>query len=60
MNKDQIAGRINEVTGKIKKNAADAVDNESAQAEGAEQELKGKIQKNLGDAKNKVGKAIDR
>jgi uncharacterized protein YjbJ (UPF0337 family) len=60
MNKDQVAGRIKEVSGKIQKNVADAMDNESAQAEGTEKEIAGKVQKNLGDAKNKVADAIDR
>lgn len=60
MNKDQVKGRIKEVAGNIQKNAADAVDNESAQAKGAARELEGKVQKDYGDAKNKVGKAIDK
>jgi len=60
MNKDQVAGRAKEVAGKIKKNVADAVDDENAEAEGAMKEAEGKIQKNYGDAKNTVAKKIDR
>ncbi len=60
MNKDQVKGRVKEVAGKVQKNVADAVDNESAQARGAAKEAEGKVQKNVGDAKHKVGKAIDR
>lgn len=60
MNKDQIKGRAKEAMGKVQKNVADAVDNESAQQRGAEKELEGKVQKNWGDAKNKVADTIDK
>jgi uncharacterized protein YjbJ (UPF0337 family) len=60
MNKDQLKGRVKEATGKVQKNVADAMDNESEELKGANRETEGKIQKNLGDIKNKIGNAIDR
>lgn len=60
MNKDQIKGRVNEVSGKIQKNVADKTGNTESKIEGTEKEIAGKIQKNVGDAKNKVADAIDK
>jgi len=60
MNKDQVKGRLNEIGGKIQKNAGEVMGNDSQQARGTEKEIKGKIQKNIGDAKNKVADAIDK
>lgn len=48
--KEQAAGALNEVKGKVKKNVGDAFDNERMQAEGATEEMAGKARKNAGDA----------
>lgn len=48
--KEQAAGALNEVKGKVKKAVGDALDNERMQAEGAADEMAGKVRKNAGDA----------
>jgi uncharacterized protein YjbJ (UPF0337 family) len=48
--KEQAAGAVDELKGKVKKNVGDAFDNERMQAEGAAEELGGKARKQAGDA----------
>jgi uncharacterized protein YjbJ (UPF0337 family) len=43
-------GRARELEGKVRKNLADAVDDESEQFKGAVKETAGKVQKNTGKA----------
>jgi uncharacterized protein YjbJ (UPF0337 family) len=51
MNKQQVKGATNEVTGKIKKEVGKAMDDHTLQAKGAARELKGKAQEKMGNAK---------
>lgn len=46
----QAKGTARELEGKIQKNVADAVDDESEQFQGAVKEVAGKVQKNTGKA----------
>ena len=48
--KEQAAGALNEMKGKVKKAVGDAIDNEQMQAEGAVDEMAGKARKHAGDA----------
>ena len=52
--RDQAEGTAKELEGKVQKNVADAVDDESEQFKGAVKELGGKIQKNFGKAEQKL------
>jgi uncharacterized protein YjbJ (UPF0337 family) len=54
MNKQQVKGATNEVTGKVKKEVGKAMDDHTLQAKGAAREMKGKAQKGLGNAKEDV------
>ena len=51
MNKQQIKGATNEVTGSVKKGVGKATGDRTLQAKGAARELKGKAQQGLGNAK---------
>jgi uncharacterized protein YjbJ (UPF0337 family) len=46
--KDQIAGTVNEVKGKVKETAGHAVGNKRLENEGRSQDLDGKVQKKAG------------
>ena len=54
MNKQQVKGAANEVTGNIKKNVGKAMDDHTMQVKGAARELKGKAQQKVGDVKEDV------
>ncbi len=64
MNKDQVKGRVEQTTGKVKEAAGKLVGNDRLQAEGMAEQVKGKVQAGYGDAKesakDKVNKAIDK
>ena len=64
MNKDQVKGRIDENTGKVKEAAGKLVGNTKLEAEGKVEKIKGQLQAGFGDAKedakDKVKKAIDK
>lgn len=51
MNKQQVKGATNEVTGKVKKEVGKAMGDTTLQAKGAAREVKGKAQKTVGNAK---------
>ena len=57
---DKIAGKTNEVAGKVKKNVGEATGNNELRAKGAAQETEGKVQKNVGKAKDAVKGVVDR
>ncbi|MES5044570.1 CsbD family protein [Rhizobium nepotum] len=57
---DRIAGKANEVAGKVKKSVGEATGNNQLRAEGAAQETKGKVQSTVGKAKDAVKGAVDR
>ncbi len=64
MNKDQVKGRVEQSTGKLKEAAGQLVGNDRLEAEGKAEKIKGKVQAGYGDAKesakDKVKKAIDK
>lgn len=51
MNKDQVKGVTNQVTGKVKEAVGKATDDHSLRAKGAARDVKGKLQEKMGDAK---------
>ena len=51
MNKQQIKGTTNEVTGSIKKEVGKMTGDRSTEARGKATEIKGKLQKGVGNAK---------
>ena len=58
MNKDQVAGRVDEAKGKLKEVAGKVVGNERLQGEGLADQAVGKVQSTYGDAKEKAKDAI--
>ena len=54
MNKDQIKGRVEEATGKVKEVAGRIVGNEKLETEGLADQVKGKVQAGYGDTKENV------
>ncbi|HZF83634.1 MAG TPA: CsbD family protein [Burkholderiaceae bacterium] len=64
MNKDQVAGRVEEAKGKIKEVAGKVTGNERLEADGVTDQAAGKVQSTYGDAKSKVKdtaqKAVDK
>ena len=64
MNKDQVKGRVEQTTGKVKEAAGKLVGNELLRTEGAADQVKGKVQAGYGDAKenakDKAKKVIDK
>ncbi|MHB1122395.1 MAG: CsbD family protein [Ramlibacter sp.] len=65
MNKHQVKGVTNQVTGKIKEAVGKATDDQSLRAKGAARDAKGKLQEKVGDAKEaqreaRIGHEVDR
>ncbi len=64
MNKDQIKGRVEQATGKVKEVAGKVVGNERLETEGLAGQVKGKVQAGFGDAKehakDQAKKVIDK
>ena len=58
MNKDQVAGRVEEAKGKLKEATGKVVGSEKMQSEGVVDQAAGKVQKTYGDTKEKVKDAI--
>lgn len=58
MNKDQVAGRVEEAKGKLKEVAGRVVGNEKLEGEGIADQAAGKVQKTYGDVKEKAKDAI--
>ncbi len=58
MNKDQVAGRVEETKGKLKEVAGKIVGNEKLEGEGLADQAAGKVQKTYGDVKEKTKDAI--
>ncbi|RYF76964.1 MAG: CsbD family protein [Comamonadaceae bacterium] len=58
MNKDQVAGRAEEVKGNVKEALGKVTGSEKLQGEGLADQASGKVQKNYGDAKEDVKDAI--
>ncbi|MEJ8846444.1 CsbD family protein [Variovorax rhizosphaerae] len=58
MNKDQVAGRVEDAKGKIKEAAGKVTGSEKLKSEGLADQAAGKVQSSYGDAKEKVKDAI--
>jgi uncharacterized protein YjbJ (UPF0337 family) len=58
--KDKVAGHANELAGKVKRAAGDALDRPDLRAEGDAQEAKGDLQKTKGAVKGAVKGVIDK
>ena len=54
MNKDQVKGRVEQSSGKVKELAGKLVGNDKLRTEGAAEQVKGKVQAGYGDAKENV------
>lgn len=59
MNKDQVKGRVEEATGKVKEIAGKVVGNKDLELEGAVQGIGGKAQAAVGDLKADIKKAVE-
>ena len=64
MNKDQVKGRVEQTSGKVKEVTGKLVGNDRLQSEGMAEQVKGKVQAGYGDAKenakDKINKAINK
>ncbi|VTU21583.1 CsbD family protein [Variovorax sp. PBL-E5] len=58
MNKDQVAGRVEEAKGKIKEAAGKVTGSEKLKEQGAADQASGKVQATYGDTKEKVKDTI--
>jgi uncharacterized protein YjbJ (UPF0337 family) len=58
MNKDQVAGRVEEAKGKLKEVTGKVVGSEKLEGEGIADKAAGKVQKTYGDVKEKARDAI--
>ena len=60
MNKHQVKGATNQVTGEIKQQAGKLTGDRTLQAKGQAREMKGKLQQGVGDAKESMDRSLDR
>lgn len=59
MNKDQVAGKLKDIGGKIQEEFGDAIDSPEQEAKGLAKQVEGKTQKKLGDVKEVLDDATD-
>ncbi|MGH6611847.1 MAG: CsbD family protein [Burkholderiaceae bacterium] len=57
MNKDQVKGRTNTVTGKIKEGVGKATDDKELENRGRAEKTGGKVRSTYGDAKSDIKKS---
>jgi uncharacterized protein YjbJ (UPF0337 family) len=57
MNKDQIKGRTNTVTGKIKESVGKAMADKDLEAKGTAEKIGGKVRSTFGDVKSDIKKS---
>ena len=60
MDKDRVAGKVEDIKGRVKRQVGEWTGDEHAQAEGAAQQVKGKIQNAWGKAKDAGREVLDR
>ena len=60
MNKDQVKGRVDQATGKVKEELGDLTDKPDLENEGVADQVGGKARAGVGDAKEKVKDGIDK
>ncbi|CAN5301290.1 CsbD family protein [soil metagenome] len=58
MNKDQVAGRVDQAKGKVKEVTGRVTGSEKLESEGLVDQASGKVQSTYGDAKEKAKDAI--
>ena len=51
LNKNQVAGRVDQATGEVKETVGEATDDKELVREGLNEQLSGKAEENLGDKK---------
>lgn len=54
MNKEQVAGKAEELKGKVKEKVGDATNNPNTKQEGLNDQVKGKVQQGVGNVKEAV------
>ena len=59
MNKDELNGKMDQVTGRVKQGVGDLTDNDRVRDEGVADEAGGEVQEGFGTARRKVGDAIE-
>lgn len=59
MNKDQVKGKAKEIAGEIQEHTGRALGNAEQEAKGHATEMEGKVQKGYGDAKEAVKDAVN-
>ena len=57
-NQDEVAGKAEQVKGKIKKAVGDVTDDPELQDEGVADQASGEVREGFGTAKRKVGEAV--
>jgi uncharacterized protein YjbJ (UPF0337 family) len=57
-NQDEIAGKVEQFKGKVKRAVGDATDDPNLEAEGAADEASGEIREGFGTVKRKVGETV--
>ena len=60
MNKDQVEGKVKDVTGRIERQAGEWTGDKEKQAHGALKQVEGKVQNAWGSAKDAGKKAVDK
>jgi uncharacterized protein YjbJ (UPF0337 family) len=58
MNKNQIEGRVKDVTGKVQQKVGKATGNTSQQVKGVAKQIEGKVQKGVGNLEQALHKAV--
>jgi len=58
MNKDEIKGKVNDVKGRVERQAGEWTGDTDAQVKGAGDQLKGKVQQGVGKMKDAGNKAM--
>lgn len=58
-NKDELTGKADQVKGRIKHAAGDALDDDELREEGIADEAAGNVQEAFGRGKRKIGEAIE-
>jgi uncharacterized protein YjbJ (UPF0337 family) len=59
MNQDELKGKKDQLTGKLKQAAGDLTDNERLHDEGVADEAAGEVQGGIGRARRKVGETVE-
>lgn len=58
-NKEQLEGKWDQATGKVKEEIGDATDNAQMEREGQVDQVKGNVREGVGDVKEGIDNAVD-